>query len=70
MKVFRILLNSSMKIWNQKHRGTKSVVIEGGDADYNAVYYCDMCDTTGMETSDGDIMLDSEGKELMVLEAE
>lgn len=58
------------KIWNQEHRGMKSVVIEGGQADYNAVYYCDMCDTIGMETSDGDVMLDSENKELMVLEAE
>lgn len=28
------------RIWGLRHRGMKSVIVEGGQADYNAVYHC------------------------------
>ena len=44
-------------IWNEAHRGVKSVVISGGDVRYNAVYSCDVLTDIGDEAVLGECAL-------------
>ena len=54
--------------WNRRHRGVKSASVAGGEVAYNAVYACDVLDALSAIARDGDVLTDSAGDTIMVLE--
>ena len=54
--------------WNRRHMGVKSASVAGGEVAYNAVYACDVLDALSAIARDGDVLTDSAGDTIMVLE--